>query len=244
MKIKSFVCSAALALTAILGLSARAEDTVTKVPWTGSVAAGLTFTRGNSRTLLGTVNVEADKKTKEDGWLLGAGAAYGKNTGVVNAKSIDGHGQYNRLLTERWYYGAKLDGLSDGVAGINYRLTLSPLAGYYLIKGTNDNLAVEAGPSAVIQKLGPTTTGYAALRFGERYDHKISSTAKLWQSFEFYPQVDKFKNYYWTAEIGVEAAITQDWSLRSFIQDSYYAIPAAGRLKNDIKLVTGIAYKF
>ena len=61
MKIKSFVCSAALALTAILGLSARAEDTVTKVPWTGSVAAGLTFTRGNSRTLLGTVNVEADK---------------------------------------------------------------------------------------------------------------------------------------------------------------------------------------
>jgi hypothetical protein len=32
--------------------------------------------------------------------------------------------------------------------------------------------------------------------------------------------------------------------LRSALQDSYNNIPAAGRLKNDLKLITSLAYKF
>ena len=213
-------------------------------PWTGSAAAGLTFTRGNSRTLLATVNLEAQHKWDLNELLLGADGTYGKSSGVKNAESIDGKAQYNRLLTERLYYGAKVDALSDAIASINYRLSISPLAGYYLIKGTNDTLAVEAGPGFVVQKLGATTRGYATLRLGERFEHKFSATAKLWQNFEIIPQVDKFNNYYVNAEIGIESAISKDWSLRSYIQDTYYNIPAPGRLKNDIKLVTGIAYKF
>lgn len=223
--------------------SATDQPTAT-APWTGSAGAGLTLTRGNSRTLLTSLDFEADRKYGSEEWLLGATGAYGTSSGVKNAESIDGKGQYNHLITDRLYFGLKLEALSDAIAGIDYRVTVSPLLGYYLIKTADDNLAVEVGPSGVIQKLGRTTRGYATLRLAERYEHKFSPTAKLWQSFEFLPQVDKFSNYYWDGEIGVEAAITKQLSLRSYIQDTYYAIPANGRLKNDLKLVTGIVYKF
>jgi hypothetical protein len=48
------------------------------------------------------------------------------------------------------------------------------------------------------------------------------------------------------AEIGVEAALNKSnkLALRSVLDDSFDNEPAAGRLKNDLKLITGITYKF
>jgi putative salt-induced outer membrane protein YdiY len=215
-----------------------------KNPWTGDASLGLTLTRGNSRALLAVAQADAKKKWDDNELLLNANGAYGKNTGVVNAESIDGNAQYNRNFTPRFYFGVKGDALSDHIADIDYRLTLAPLAGYYLIKNTNDTLAVEAGPAGVLQKLGETTRGYATLRLGERYEHKFSATARLWESFEILPQVDRFSNYYINAEIGIESALAKSWSLKTYIDDTYYAVPAPGRLKNDVKLVSAIAYKF
>jgi putative salt-induced outer membrane protein YdiY len=58
--------------------------------------------------------------------------------------------------------------------------------------------------------------------------------------------VDKFNNYVINAEIGIEADLTKkkDLTLRAFLQDTYNNEPAAGREKNDARLVTAIAYKF
>jgi putative salt-induced outer membrane protein YdiY len=213
-------------------------------PWTGSVAAGLTLTRGNSRTLLATANADAQRKWDANELLFGADGVYGKDQDVKTAESLHGFSQFNRSVTKRLYYGVKFDALTDEIADINYRLTLAPLAGYYLIKTTNNTLAVEAGPAGVLQKLGPTTRGYATLRLGERYEHNFNPHAKLWQSFEILPEVDRFNNYYADAEIGIETALTKKTSLRTYLQDTYYNIPAPGRQKNDAKLVAAIAYKF
>jgi hypothetical protein len=47
-------------------------------------------------------------------------------------------------------------------------------------------------------------------------------------------------------EVGVEAALTKGnkLSLRTVIQDNYNNVPAAGRLRNDLKLIASLAYKF
>src|SRR5579863_6674428 len=213
-------------------------------PWTGSVAAGATLTRGNSDTTVATVNFDAKRKWADQELILEADGTYGDNDNVKNAESVHGSVQYNRDVTKRPYYGIKVDALNDEIAEIDYRLTISPLVGYYLIKGTNDQLAVEAGPSFVLQKLGPTTRGYATLRLAEKYEHKFGATARFWESFEILPQVDKFNNYYWDAEAGVESGLTKKTSLRVYLDDTYYNIPATGRLKNDAKLVAAVAYKF
>ncbi len=225
----------------------RAEDaTAVKAPspWTTSAAAGLTLTRGNSKTLLATANLGSERKTADDQVLLGADATYGETSGVKNSESLHGFGQYNRQATTDFYYGLRLDALHDAIADVNYRLTLAPLVGYYLIKQTNTTLTVEAGPAFVYHEQGHITKGYATLRLGERFEHKFTATTRLWQTFEILPQVDKFDNYYINAEIGVESALTKHVSMRTYLQDTYYNIPAAGREKNDIKLVAAIAYKF
>jgi hypothetical protein len=46
------------------------------------------------------------------------------------------------------------------------------------------------------------------------------------------------------AEVGAEAGLTENISLRTYIQNKYDNQPAPGRKKNDVKVVAQLAYKF
>lgn len=237
-------------LTVLLGgFSLHAANTN---QWESSAAAGLTITSGNSETLLGTFTLSSSRKWERDEVLLGAGAAYGEATIERNgrdetdttAANAQGFGQYNHLFTERFYGGIRLNLLHDEIADVKYRITISPLVGYYAIKNPKTQLAFEAGPSLVIEKQGDDEDQYAALRLAERFEHKLSAKAKVWQSVEFMPQIDRFENYIINFEVGAEASLTEKLSLRAVLQDTYDNEPAEGRKNNDLKLITGVAYKF
>ena len=239
--------AAGLALLAATASQAQTPATPALPPppkWESTAAAGLTLTRGNSQTVLGTLDLKSSKKTPVNEYFVGANATYGEDRNVKTADAMDAFGQYNRLATDRWYYGVRLDAMRDAIAGVDYRLTLAPLAGYYFIKNTNTFLSAEAGPALVYQKQGGASRGLATLRIGEKFEHKFTATAKLWQSFEILPQLDRLNRFYINAELGAESALTPKLSLRTYIQDTYYHVPAAGRQHNDAKLVTALAYKF
>jgi putative salt-induced outer membrane protein YdiY len=217
-------------------------------PWASSAAAGLTLTRGNSRTTLVTANIETKRKTPLDEIILEGDATYGESDGTENAELLHGSAQYNRKITGDLYWGLLGDALHDGIADVRYRLTLAPLLGYYIINHTNTTLAVEAGPGFVYQDQGSGTNenkdGFVTLRFAERFEHKFNATARVWQSIEILPRIDDFNDYYLSGEIGVEATMTKHVKLRTYLDDTYYNVPAAGRLKNDVKLVGAVAYTF
>lgn len=224
--------------------TATAPAPGTKPLWDTSAHLGLTLTRGNSRTLLLAGDVQSTYKKNKDELNLGADVTYGEDRGVKSSESVHGFGQYNRLFTDRFFGYLRLEGLHDAVADVDYRFTLSPGVGYYFIKTPNTSLRGEVGPGYVYEKVGGNNKDYMTLRFAERFDQKINDRAKIWQSLEFLPQVDRFSNYVINAELGVETAITPKFTQRVMIVDTYRSEPAAGRQKNDIKLIAAIGYKF
>ena len=221
--------------------------------WDASVATGLTLTRGNSDTLLGTLTFKAVRKTTNSEVLLGAAGSYGRATTKrgeedeetrTTAANVQAYGQFNYLFTERFYSGGRVDYVHDAIADLKYRVTVSPLAGYYAVKNPKTKLAFELGPSGVFERQGEVDNQYAALRFGDRFEHKFTPRAKLWQAFDVVPQIDRFSNYLLIAELGTEAAITERVWLRAVLQDTYDNEPAIGRQHNDVKLITSVVYKF
>jgi len=232
--------------------------------WESSAAAGVTISGGNSKSFQSTLSANSSRKWSKDEALLGAQAGYGESTVVKRADGepdeknrteayIKGFGQWNHLITERFYGGLRLDAVNDAIADINYRFTLSPLAGYYLIKNASTFLAVEFGPSLVHEKVGGVEDTYAGLRLAERFEHKFSTGARVWQSTEIVPQIDDFNNFIATSEIGAEAPLTKKLSLRLVFQHVYDSEPAVAgelagdtfyKLKNDTKLIGALAYKF
>lgn len=251
---------AVLTLAAILpNQPLRAADAaaITNAPpkahWESVASLDLTLTRGNSRNFLATATIDTKRKSEKNEILLGAGAGYGDTTTTdstgkeIDTKTQDylkGYGQWNHLFTERFYAGLRVEGLHDDIADINYRLTVSPLAGYYFVKTTNTFLSGETGPTYLNQKLDDREESYIAFRLAERFEHKFKSGARIWESLEWLPQVDNFDNWILNAEAGVSAPVTKTLDVRLVAQDTYNNQPAAGRLKNDLKLLAGVGYQF
>jgi len=216
-----------------------------KYPWKSSIGAGLTLTRGNSSTLLVTANAQTDRKTPENEFSFGANGAYGEANSVQNVNVIRGFGQYNHLFTQRFYGYARAEGLRDEIADLQYRFTLGPGVGYFFLRETNTTLAGELGTAYVVQKLGDEYDSYETLRLAQNFEHKFKRFgARVWESVEILPQVDKFNNYLVNAELGVESSLTTTISLKTYLVDNFNNEPAAGREKNDVKLISGISYKF
>ena len=242
----------AAAFVCVEGLTAAESAAPADAPkgWETTAAAALTLTRGNSETLLATVSLDTKRKWEKDEAYLGISGGYGESTvNDVNEKNtefLQGYGQYNRLFTDRFYGALRLDGQYDGIAGIEYRFKVSPIAGYYLIKNDKMTLAAEAGPSLIYEHLeGQHSHGYWAARLAERFEYKLTATTRVWESLEYLPKVDDWaKNYLLNFEAGIETAITKQWSLRVVFQDQYASQPASGRKQNDLRLLAGTAYKF
>jgi putative salt-induced outer membrane protein YdiY len=214
--------------------------------WSGNIALGLTVTRGNARTLLATLGAHAvatwDHTNNE--LILDGNGAYGSSDGAETAESADGNAQYNRTLSQRFFAGLKLDAFHDGIADIRYRVTIAPLIGYYAIKSTNMLLGVEVGPGYIRERQDDEQQGYAILRLGERFEYKISKTARIWEDVEYMPQVNETDNYLVNFELGAEANLTKTVTLRAVLQDYFNNIPVPGFQRNDVRLVAGVGYKF
>lgn len=223
---------------------ASVSPAVTNNPWLSSVSAGLTLTRGNKSTTLFITEFHTAKKTPQNEYSLGLGTAYGSQGSTETVNNYKAFGQWNHLFTDRFFGYVRSDALRDRIADLDYRFTVGPGAGYYLIRATNTSLAAEAGAGMEIQRLGGADQQFSTLRLAERFEHKFGDRARLWQSVRFVPQVDKFDNYVITFEIGVEATISKSFSLKTYLDDTYANRPATARLKNDAKIVAGVSYKF
>lgn len=212
--------------------------------WVKSASLGFTLTDGNSDTVLFTAKAEASRKWDENEFASGAGVTYGEDDGEKNNEAVYAFGQYNRLFSDRFYGLVRLAFLHDAIADVEYRISLSPGLGYYFIKEENTTFSGEAGPSFIYEKQGSEETGYFAARLAERFDHKFSDRARVWQFAEFLPQVDDLDNWILNAEVGGEAALTEKVKLQIYIQDSYDNEPAPGRTENDLKVVSALAMTF
>lgn len=239
--------SAALFIGCTIASAQTAAPVAAPAPkWETTAAAGLSLTRGNSHTVLTTLGLDTKRKWESDEALAGVSGGYGKSQGIRNTDFAQAFGQWNHLISERAYGGIRVDGNHDGISKLSYRFRVSPLVGYYLIKETNTSLSVEAGPSVVMEKFDhlPSDT-YIAARFGEKFEHKLSDTAKIWQTAEYIPRVDRWaEKYQINGEVGISSAITKQWGLRVVAQVLYDNGAAPGRENTDFRLIAGTDYKF
>jgi putative salt-induced outer membrane protein YdiY len=247
MKIAHSLGIGAAALCLAAG-SARAQAAADKPvldgKWHSSAAVGVTVTDGNSETLLGTVGLLAEKKTAENELRLGADAAYGEDQSETTTENAKAYSAYKYLINERAYGSLDASVAYDSIADLDLRVIVSPGIGYYLLKDDVQSLSVDGGPAYVHEELGGADAeDYLALRAGERYERKLSDTAKLWEAVEYLPRADDFDDYLLNAEAGVEAAINSTTSLRLTLKDTYDSTPAAGKDENDLTLVGAVVFK-
>ncbi|OQC65887.1 MAG: hypothetical protein BWX48_02067 [Verrucomicrobia bacterium ADurb.Bin006] len=243
------VCRIVLGASALAGgcyITSAADPLADPTAWKSSAAISVALTRGNSETLMVNGSVLSEKKWSRNELSLGAGVTYGEDEDSVNASSINGFAQYNRLFSDRFYGYGRVDALHDDIADVDYRVALSPGVGYYFIKNDKITLSGEAGPGIVFERLhNMDDEAYWTVRFGEKFTWQINDRSRFWQTLDYVPRVDAWdEDYVLTAEAGIETDITNHLSLRVVAQDVYRSLPPEDRKENDFRLMAGVAYKF
>lgn len=240
----NFAC-AALLMAGTVSTFAQSAPTTTEGPkWVTTAGLGLTISEGNSENTLFNANLIASRKWQKNELDLGLDGAYGEADGVRNTANAHAFAQYNRLFSERLYGLLRIDGLHDDVSDVQYRATVSPGIGYYLIKNTNTFLRFETGPAFVWERVAGVDDEYVALRFAERFETQLNERVKLWQFLEWLPSVEDFEDGVVNGEVGIDAGLTKKLSLRTIVQDTYDSTPAPGLKHNDLKFIMLLAYKF
>ncbi len=226
------------------GAQEKSQPSPPKERWQSEVALGLTMTHGNRDTLVLTFDARTQRKKHPTEWAFGLNASYGEISGVKSTESLRGFGQVNRLFGEYWFGYLRADGLHNDITGVDYRFTVGPGLGRYLIKRTQTTLRIEAGGTFLWERVVGIEKEYVAVRFAERFEHKISDRVRMWQSAEFLPAVEDWSDYVLNMEAGIDSALSKSLSLRVYLQDIYDSKPAPGRKPNDLRLVSALVVKF
>jgi putative salt-induced outer membrane protein YdiY len=213
--------------------------------WDGTVTVGLTATAGNVNSVLATTKVAAEKKTPRNQYTLGADGAYGEVASQKSAESLHGNAQMNHIfIDDKWYGYGRGDALHDGIADVEYRVTTGAGGGYYFIKDKMTTLSSEAGPALEVEHLDDEYHNYPTARVAENFEHKIDDHARVWENVEVLPPLTAPDAFLVNAEVGLETPLTHKLSLQTYLQDNFANAPAPGYKDNDLKLISGLVFKF
>jgi putative salt-induced outer membrane protein YdiY len=212
--------------------------------WTNTAALGFGISSGNTDTLLGTLNYSANYHGDSNEFSFGAQAAYGETNSAVNTQNALISASQKNLIGSMFYFGEGISFQYNDVAGVDYRVNPALLLGAYLLKNDRVSLSVDVGPAFVFEKVGGVSDSYFALQAGEKLEWKITETFAIGQSVLFVPRADDLGDYQIIGTAYLDAAMTDDLSLRVSLSDIYDSTPSAGRKANDLLLTAGVAVRF
>ena len=242
----TLLASALLAITSGTALAQAKPDG----QWHGSMAAGLSFATGNTKSTSISANGDGSVETAADkisayGMLLNASSdnAAGASTKTADLFRVGGRYDYN--LSPVLYAFGGLEFEKDGVQGLDLRSSINAGIGYKVIRDTDTTFDVFAGVgyTANNYKVGNDVNGSTAL-LGEESTHKLSATSTFKQRLVLYPAVSSDLGNRATWDATLSTALAGNLTLNVTYGLRYASKVPAGVNSSDSLLLVGVGYKF
>ena len=220
--------------------------------WTGDISAGLTLTRGNTKTETVSASLNLMKRTENDRTTINADYAKGKqeNRTTGQTETIEdwwrAKGKYDYFVSKKLY--AFVDGRyeKDAVAELDRRMIIGGGVGYQWIESPEMNFSTEGGIASLYEKYDNQTNSNSELsvQLGYHFDKKLAKTVSFMNDLTYYPSIDKFSDYFLTTTAGIRADFTERMFATFKVIFNYDVTPAMGAHSTDVKYFLGLGYRF
>lgn len=215
--------------------------------WTGSLAAGLALTGGNTQTT--TTNfaftLQSDKARRNVVKAEGLNIRSSRDgEAIVDRTSLQGEDDY--ALTARTYVFGRLQYLRDVFKSIDYLVSPTGGVGYKVIDTPATTLVAEGAVGVVTERnpgLEVRTSG--AITAGEKASHKLSGTATVTESLTTLWKTADFGDALTTFQAGLAMNITPRTQFKVDFLDTYKNRPPSVLVKkNDTALILSFVFRF
>ena len=221
---------------------------VTGKEWkfSGHLALGASESSGNTSTRSLHWDGELVALQDVNRYTVGGRGDYGSANGTQNQDDTIVYGQYDRLLSKKWYAYANASLENNRFADIYLRAVGGVGLGYQWLDTERTKLALEAGPSYVYTDYYTRATEQnAAARLVTKLDYWIWKQAVQFFNYnEFYPALDDYKNSFFRSQLGLRFPLvdkflaTVQWNL------DWNGNPPPGKVKLDQTVILSLGYRW
>jgi putative salt-induced outer membrane protein len=256
--------SVTLTVTVLCVSSMARAQTPAAVPapppplWTGSAGFGMSLSRGNTETFNLNMSGEATRDPKTGRvWKFRGLYLRGENNEFLAVDRLSFDARYEHSFGKRVYGFGSLQFLKDQFKDIDYLVAPSAGVGYKLVATPATSFNVDGGFGVKVEKnTSHTITGDMAVETtntrkdavftaSDKFEHKLTTTAALTQSFNALWKAQDFGDALYTFAAGAAAALTARTQLKIEVLDTYSSRPPTATVKsNDVALLTALVYKF
>jgi putative salt-induced outer membrane protein len=215
--------------------------------FTANLGGGLAITAGNTDTqnFNLTGGMVHDPKTKN---VIKATAAYlrGDQNDILNLDRTSVNVRDEYTLSGRTFAFGQLDYLRDQFKEIIFLWVPAGGLGYKLVNTDVTQFAVDGGAGGSFEKNpGIATSKSGSLIAGQRFQHKLSSTATVTESLGTIWKTSDFADSLTNFTLGLTTTLVGNLELKLEFIDSYKNKPANPTVKkNDTAFVTAFVVKF
>ena len=213
----------------------------------GSAGFGLSFTQGNTDTLVVNATDDSiyDPKT---GNVMKWNLLYlrGKQNHVLTVNRFSATFRDEKTLTTRMYVFGQIDTLHDTFKQIDYLIAPAGGIGYKVLDTMRTQLTADAGVGAVVeQDAGVPARGSVAVTLSEKLVHQLTETTTLKQMAAALLKANDWSDGLYVFQAGIAAKISTRFQLAVDVLDTFKNKPIDPTLKqNDVALVISIVAKY
>jgi putative salt-induced outer membrane protein len=215
--------------------------------WTGSAGLGFSLNRGNTSTTNLNATFEANQNpTLRSVWKFKGLYIRGETDGALAVDRLLLETRNERTLTTRTYGFAQLQFLEDQFKEIDYLFAPSAGVGYKVVMTPQTSFNVDGGVGYKAEKNpGFDRRDDVVITASDKFEHKLSATATVMQSFGALWKANEFDDALYTFTTGIAAALTTRTQVKVELLDTFSTDPPNPNVKrNDVALLTAFVYKF
>lgn len=227
--------------------------------WTGSLAAGANFSRGNTFTDQANATLELERRTDRDRTTAGGAYLYGRQKEPDSGDKRTTQDSWMARAKYDYFYSPQVYGYGnvkverDNIAHLDMRLTPGVGLGYQWAEHPQFNFSSEAGLTYVYEKFDPAsspdlssrqTKEYLGGRLAYKVEWKPTDRVTVFHSAEWLPSFQEVSDYLINTDAGLRVGLVGRMFLEYKFTLQYDALPAPGASNTDLKHLVTIGWQF
>jgi putative salt-induced outer membrane protein YdiY len=215
--------------------------------WSGSVTVGATYSSGNTDRTSIAAGVDAERRAEKDRYTSKSWWNYTKEDRVRTENKLGTNLKYDYFAREKLYYLGIAGAEKDDQASLDLRYYAGAGAGYQFREDDEVKLLGELALIYFAEEFDDgTDDDSVALRGAYNYGNQLTETTHFGQSFEIFPAIDDFDDYYLKLDSRLKANLTDNMFAQIQHVLDYDNTPAdvPGIRKADNRVILSVGWSF